>query len=458
MRIAVGSDHAAWTEKDAVVQALRQQGHEVQDLGTDSGDSTDYPLYAYQVADAVAGRRAERGILICGTGTGMSIAANRVPGVRAASVFNEQMATMCRAHNDANVLCLGARVVSPEQIRALVALFLETPFEGGRHGRRVAMFDDRPAPVLPEAPPRLRLARLPTPIEAVPRWPRADSGVELYIKRDDLTGAAVSGNKIRKLEYSFGEAHAQGAEAVVTCGGAQSNHCRATALLAARLGLRAILFLRRSEAAEEQPDGNLLLARMAGAEIRFVTPDEYADRDRLMAETGAYVIPEGASNTVGAWGYAGCVQEIVDHGVAFDYIWHAAGSGGTTAGLLLGQRLYGMPGRVVAVAVCDDRAYFQQKIRQILPDQTFTDDELDIREGYVGRGYALSRPEELRLIAQLAAQSGLVLDPVYSGKAFFGLCQEIDAGRIEAGSKVLFIHTGGIFGLFPKRQELARVF
>ncbi len=306
-------------------------------------------------------------------------------------------------------------------------------------------------------PARLSLARLPTPIERITRWPRARSGVDLYVKRDDLTGAAVSGNKIRKLEYALAEARRLGADTVVTCGGCQSNHCRATALLAAGLGLSAILFLRRRDVAEEQLDGNLLLARLAGAEVRFISPEAYADRARLMAQTGAYVIPEGASNTIGGWGYVNCVREIVASGQSFDYIWHAAGSGGTTAGLLLGQRIHRLGGKVVAVAVCDDRAYFQAKVREIWPDQEFTDDEIIILEQYVGRGYALNTPAELALIAELAATSGIVLDPVYSGKAFVGLCAEIDAGRIAPGSRVLLIHTGGIYGWFPKREELSEV-
>ncbi len=144
MKIAVGSDHAAWEAKDAVVASLRQLGHEVEDLGTQGGDSVDYPRFAYRVADAVATQRVDRGILLCGTGIGMSIAANRLPGIRAANVFNEEMVTMSRAHNDANVLCLGARLLDLELIQSLVGLFITAPFDGGRHKRRVAMFAERP--------------------------------------------------------------------------------------------------------------------------------------------------------------------------------------------------------------------------------------------------------------------------------------------------------------------------
>lgn len=144
MRIVVASDHAAWQAKDRVVAQLLELGHQVEDLGTNSDESTDYPRYAYRVADAIAAGRADRGVLLCGTGIGMSITANRVPGVRAALVHDAHTAQMSRAHNDANVLCLGARILDQETIERLVGIFLDEPFDGGRHERRVAMFDRRP--------------------------------------------------------------------------------------------------------------------------------------------------------------------------------------------------------------------------------------------------------------------------------------------------------------------------
>ena len=144
MHIAIGSDHAAWEAKTQVVNELREQGHQVDDLGTYSGESCDYPVYAYAVARKVAAGEAERGVLICGSGIGMSIAANRVAGVRAALVHDEQTATLCREHNDANVICLGARLLPADELISLVEVFLETPFGGGRHEGRVAMFDAPP--------------------------------------------------------------------------------------------------------------------------------------------------------------------------------------------------------------------------------------------------------------------------------------------------------------------------
>ncbi|HVQ27857.1 MAG TPA: ribose 5-phosphate isomerase B [Planctomycetota bacterium] len=138
MKIAVGSDHAGYELKQRLAQALQRQGHDVLDLGTHGTQSVDYPDFAGAVAGAVAGGRAERGLLVCGTGIGMSIRANREPGVRAAKCNDPLEARMARAHNDANVLCLGARVLDPSVAEELLSLFLSTPFEGGRHATRVA--------------------------------------------------------------------------------------------------------------------------------------------------------------------------------------------------------------------------------------------------------------------------------------------------------------------------------
>lgn len=144
MRIAIGSDHAAWETKTEVVAELRRHGHWIDDLGTYDGERTDYPRYAYAVARQVAAGDAERGILLCGSGIGMSMAANRVPGVRAALVHDEQTAKLCREHNDANVICLGARLLALDEIINCIELFLDEPFAEGRHTARVAMIDDPP--------------------------------------------------------------------------------------------------------------------------------------------------------------------------------------------------------------------------------------------------------------------------------------------------------------------------
>jgi D-cysteine desulfhydrase len=319
-------------------------------------------------------------------------------------------------------------------------------------------------------PERIPIANLPTPLERLERL-SAQLGVELWVKRDDLTGAELSGNKVRKLEFLFADARAQGADHVITCGGAQSNHCRATALSAARLGLRSTLLLRVPDPSQPPPvEANILLDKLCGAEIRWVSREEYARRAELFpavaeelrkAGRKPYVIPEGGSNPIGSWGYVRAIEELrAQLAPGPVTIVYAAGSGGTGAGIILGIKLAGLrDARAVGVNVCDDREYFVREIGQIVEgaikkwrlDVTFDRKEIEILDGYVGRGYAISRPEELSLIRDVARAEGLVLDPVYTGKAFFGMREHVKA----LGPRIVFMHTGGIYGLFPKAAELA---
>lgn len=324
-------------------------------------------------------------------------------------------------------------------------------------------------------PDRIPIAQTPTPVEPLARLAKR-YGVELLVKRDDLTGAALSGNKVRKLEFLLAEAQAQRADTVLTCGGAQSNHCRATAIAARRLGLDSLLLLRIPDLDNPPPtDGNILLDRLVGATIRWVSRAEYAERtklfERLAGEIRArghrpYVIPEGGSNALGAWGYVRCVEELsreLPPGKAT--LVYATGSGGTGAGLLLGVKLLGLDWRVVGINVCDDRDYFvrvigeivEQAIRHYQLGLAFSRDEIEIVDGYVGAGYAQSQPAELRLIADVARTEAQFLDPVYTGKAFYGMTRELEKHRACFGDRVVFIHTGGIFGLFPKSSEFAAV-
>lgn len=327
-------------------------------------------------------------------------------------------------------------------------------------------------------PERIPLARLPTPLDHVERTSET-LGVPLYFKRDDLTGAALSGNKIRKLEFLLADARAQGADTLITCGGAQSNHCRATALAATRIGMRAHLLLRTEDPANPPADtGNILLDRLAGAEIQWISMAEWRERNALMSAAAEacrargqvpYVIPEGGSNAIGSWGYVRAAEELAAdlralpdvHGGST--IVYAAGSGGTGAGLLLGAKMLGLLGtsmRVVGICVCDDRAYFVDTIHRICSE--FDDrygetigarvgigrDDIEIVEDYVGLGYGKTRPEELAAARELAGREALILDPTYTGKAFYGLIRELAADRTRFGGRVVFVHTGGIFGLF----------
>lgn len=320
---------------------------------------------------------------------------------------------------------------------------------------------------------RLSLAHLPTPLQRPERLARA-LGLDLWIKRDDMTGGAEAGNKIRKLEYLLAAAVAEGADTLITCGGLQSNHARATALLAASLGLGAVLFLRTSDPALDSAkaplEGNVLLDRLVGAEIRLISPKTYRDRNAVMAAAAAelraagkkpYVIPEGGSNGLGSLGYVEAMAEIrrqLDQGLAdgkpFDVIVHACGSGGTAAGVALGAAAHGVAAEVRAMAVCDDQATFEAIIARIISEARELEPTLTglarliVDDRAKGPAYAISTPEQRRGIVDAARLSGLILDPVYTGKAFFGLT-ELARDALQ-GARVLFLHTGGLPGLLAQ--------
>ena len=320
-------------------------------------------------------------------------------------------------------------------------------------------------------PARVPLARLPTPLEPLDRLSEHWGGPRIWIKRDDLTGSLLTGNKVRKLEFCLGEAVAQGSKRVATCGGIQSNHCRATAVACAQLGFACTVYLRiegapgapaSTKATAGKPDGNHLLDVLVGADVRFVTPEEYR---RLEPPRDTYWIPEGASNEVGMWGYLAACEELRER--KFAAIVHAVGSGGTTAGLVAGKVAHDMESPLVGVPVCDDAAFFYGKIDAILRAAAMrwpmigklpaARGMVELVDGFVGLGYAKNRPEEWHLLREVAELEGLVLDPVYTLKAMMGLRQMIRDGRFAEGQDVCFLHTGGIFGLFPKREEAVQV-
>lgn len=324
--------------------------------------------------------------------------------------------------------------------------------------------------MLPES---FSFARVPTPIEKLSRLSAGFDGVDIFVKRDDLTGAALSGNKVRKLDFVLYDAVSQGADTLITCGGVQSNHARATAILAARLGMQSVLVLRGEP--DGAPQANLLLDRLVGAQIRFITPDEYRRVLPLM-ETIAfeeehnrgrkpYVIPEGASNALGSCGYIRAVEEIKVQeqalGLEFDAVVVPVGSGGTLAGLLMGKKLYSLAADIIGICVCDTVSYFSHKVFDIVNEakELFGDGfgidqgDVHILDSYVGAGYAKSRPEEVKVMLDTARSEGLILDPVYSGKAMRGLLSELKNGGFKAYKKILFIHTGGIFGWFTDFEK-----
>jgi D-cysteine desulfhydrase len=324
-------------------------------------------------------------------------------------------------------------------------------------------------------PDRLRLTSGPTPIEPLPRLSRR-LGVEVLVKRDDLTGFAESGNKIRKLEFLAREALDQEADTLVTVGALQSNCARATAAIAARLGLRCVLGLRGERPAVA--DGNLLLARLFGARPVFV-PAEAVDRpESLFADLceevrraggRPYVIPESGSNELGVFGYAALSQELAGQVAAGaplpDSVVIAAWSGGSLAGLHLGRALGGLASEVWGVPIAFPAETIRDNVWSTVRkasqrfdlDVALDRDAVRLLDGYQAEGRAAVRDEELRIVAETARETGLLLDPVYTAKAFHGMVDTLRRHPGRLGRRVLFVHTGGGFGLFPFREPLGRL-
>lgn len=337
-------------------------------------------------------------------------------------------------------------------------------------------------------PPRIPLAHTPTPFRPLDRLSQLFAGPRIWLKCDDMSGSVLSGNKVRKLEYLAADALSRGCERLITCGGLQSNHCRATAAVAASLGLSCHLVLRGSTALLERAEpytvaelgaaayeGNLLLDRLFSAQISVYSPAYYARNiDRILEQTAqqyqrdegqeSCVIPVGGSNPLGLWAYIHAAVELeadfAAQGIDPSVIVCATGSGGTQGGLSLGFHLLGGRRVVSGMAVCDSEAYFQDKIRADVRawQGEFAADyssdlastlRLEVNDRYIGPGYAQTWPELLEFIRLVARTEGVVLDPVYTGKAFFALAEEIKAGSYAGCKDIVFVHTGGIFGLFP---------
>jgi D-cysteine desulfhydrase len=327
-----------------------------------------------------------------------------------------------------------------------------------------------------EAPPipRVELAYAPTPLLKLERL-SAELDVELWVKRDDLTGLLETGNKIRKLEFLVGEALAQRADTLITCGTLQSNCCRAVSAVAARLGLTAMLALKGAPPAEY--DGNLLLDRLLGAQVRYCSDDEWAKVDQVMQEMAGqaraagrtpYVIPESGATVVGALGYFTCGQEIaqqVRHGAPdFDTIVITAFSGGSQAGLLMAKQLTGLKAEILSIPIAWEaervRAYVGDVIDQARRRWSLAVQvprEIQLLDGYQGAGRAEVRQEDLAMVLRVARTEGIVLDPVYTAKAFAGLLDHIKREPGSLGRRICFIHTGGVFSIYPFREALSRL-
>ncbi len=324
---------------------------------------------------------------------------------------------------------------------------------------------------MPEIP-RIKLARLPTPLQPLDRLSNELGGPRIWIKRDDQTDTVASGNKLRKLEFTVARALAEDANVLITSGGIQSNHCRSTAVVASHLGLQCHLILRGSEPAEV--DGNLFLDRLLGARITFLSKEQFRNIDQYLLDITTqyrdsgntpYSIPIGASDETGIWGYINCCgelkQDFQDRQIQPDYIISAAGSGGTLGGLIIGNVLHEIGSKILAFNVCDDEEYFVNKIREDFKrwehrydSPVFTDQlPISVVDGYVGPGYAIAGQPVFNTIRRVAQLEGVILDPVYTGKAFHAMITELKKGRFRESKDIVFIHTGGIYGNFPQKDQ-----
>ncbi len=319
-------------------------------------------------------------------------------------------------------------------------------------------------------PKRIQLARCPTPLVRLERIERALGGAEIWLKRDDLTGLEISGNKVRKLEYIAAQALADGFDTIVTEGTPQSNHCRATAAVCAKVGLRCHLLLR-PEPPGGAPQGNYLLDTLFGAEVSVYSRDQFeAGREQIVAETLSELAaggrkprytPMGASEPLGCWGYIRAAAELADQlhkvGIGECDIVLPISSGGTYAGMLLGQWIHQLDHwNLWAVPVSDDVVHHthviselaQAAIKEFELPIVYDEAGLQFIDGYVGEGYAIPYPAAIEAIQLLARTEAIMLDPVYTGKAFCALVDGVREGWLGTRRPVVFLHTGGIFSDF----------
>ncbi|WP_325034794.1 D-cysteine desulfhydrase family protein [Lentibacillus sp. Marseille-P4043] len=310
---------------------------------------------------------------------------------------------------------------------------------------------------------KLNIANLSTPIQKLEKTSHK-LGKNIFIKRDDFTGTEISGNKVRKLEYSIKDALDKGYDTVITTGGVQSNHARATAAVCAMENLECHLVLRGEV---KEFEGNLFLDHMLGAEVHMIGDGH--SREAAMEELKielerqgkkVYVIPVGASNAIGSYGYINCYDEIKkqeeDMNIHFDSINIAVGSGGTYAGLWYGNKQDDSKKKILGYSVDDSKEVFTESIIHILRDIDKDIDNFDdifINDEYVGIGYAKATDEELAFYIDFAKSEGIVLDPAYTGKAFRGMVDEIKQGNYDDQKNVLFIHTGGLQGYTKEMRD-----
>lgn len=308
--------------------------------------------------------------------------------------------------------------------------------------------------------PNAKIAHLPTAVEEMPRLSAYLGGPRLLVKRDDQTGLAFGGNKTRKLDYLAAEAITHGAQTLITAGAIQSNHCRQTAAAARRLGLECILVL--SGEPPELPEANTYLDLLLGAELVWSSREA---RGTVLNQTyqkaeqegrNPFLIPYGGSSPTGAAAYAYAIRELMAQKVDADWIVFATSSGGTQAGMIAGQALFGFPGQVLGISVEEEAGQFRGAVANLAKNVTkilgneinITKEDVLVRDDYLGGGYAVMGNPEREAIQLFARHEGLLVDPVYTGRAAAGLIDLIRRGFFKPEETVLFWHTGGLPALF----------
>ena len=312
-------------------------------------------------------------------------------------------------------------------------------------------------------PKKINIANIPTPVQKV-----NFNGTQFLIKRDDLTGSLLSGNKIRKLEYILSDVKKKKADYLFTCGGDQSNHARATAVSAKQIDVKTKLFLWGNDS--KNAEGNLFIDKLIGSKIKYLTKKQYENvtsemlkESKRLQKKGkkVYVLPSGGSTPLGIWGYINFMRELNEQTDLnkLGGILSSVGSGGTSAGMLLGATMLGLNLKIYGVNVFDD----EETTREIIIDlvETCIDEyklkvkvdynNLIIIDGYSTEGYKSIADNKLKLVKELFQSTGILLDPTYTGKAFYAYHEKFLKGKKR--SNILFLHTGGIFGIFPKRRK-----
>lgn len=312
-------------------------------------------------------------------------------------------------------------------------------------------------------PKKISLAQIPTPLQQI-----NFEGISFLIKRDDLTGCELSGNKVRKLEFIIADAKNKKADIIFTCGGDQSNHARATTIAAKTIGLNTKLFLWGKKSSNS--NGNLFLNKMYGSEIKYLNKDEYNRVNEIMFDErlsylkkkkNPYVLTEGGSTTLGIWGYINFIDELKKqiNLKTIDSIIAASGSGGTAAGMLVGAAINKLEIKIVAVNVLYSKDELKKKILQLAEGCVFdyklnckiNPENLIILDGYSNEGYKKISQQKIKLIKKFASKTGILLDPAYTGKAFAAYYEKyLKTGK---GKKNIFVHTGGLFGVFARTKE-----